>query len=715
MRQFPVSTTPLRSRVGRRIIVLFVVCALLPTTALTVISYQHVTGQLLKETGVRLRGASKTAGMEILLHLQSVRVGLDRYAAPGGKAEQPGPPGPELLGVGVTEGRAFRLTAGTMRPPPHLPEPQARHVASGRVAILVDTSSNALRILLVRQMNSVTTDSPLLWAEVAPSYIWTSGGAGSLMTEDQDLCVFDSDLRPLACTRPVPSEVVRAAATGRSGSFEWESQAGRYLSGNFKLFLGFDYGAPSWTVIVSEARSDVLAPLASFRRSFFAVVLLALGVVLLLSHGQIRRSLTPLEQLTRGTQRLAAEDFSEPVVVGGEDEFHQLADSFNTMADRLQAQLGALRALHSFDRAALASRDRETVAAATLAAAEGTIGSGAAALALADLQRPGHWRVLQSGPDGAVWQDLELDAEAGRRLAGTVTPVVLPGDDAGLGLLRAAVGHPHSVLLLPLRHGDDLIAALLLGTDGQPADSRRLASAQQLADQVALALSRVQVMEELRELNRGTLVALARAIDANSPWTAGHSERVSAVAVVIGGVLGLPPADLDRLEIGGLLHDVGKIGVSADILNKPARLTDAEMDSVRAHTTLGAGILAPVRAYRDLLPLVRSHHELLDGSGYPDGLAGEQISPLVRVMTVADIFDALVSTRPYRDALPLAEAVALLRQGSGEKLDPQVVVAFLKALGAGHADLWTIYPQLADQLAPGAVPLDEALLTTRWT
>ncbi|TFG44380.1 MAG: HD-GYP domain-containing protein, partial [Gemmatimonadales bacterium] len=214
---------------------------------------------------------------------------------------------------------------------------------------------------------------------------------------------------------------------------------------------------------------------------------------------------------------------------------------------------------------------------------------------------------------------------------------------------------------------------------------------------------------------RGTLIALARTVDANSPWTAGHSERVSALAVIIGRVLQLSPEDLDRLEVGGLLHDVGKVGVSPDILNKPGPLTDTEYAKVRAHTTLGASILEPVRAYRDLIPLVRSHHELLDGSGYPDGLSGDQIPPLVRIMTVADIFDALVSTRPYRDALPLVEIMSLFRKGNGVKFDADVLGVFLNMLGAGYADIWRLYPQLTEQLSHGVTSEDEALLIGRWT
>jgi HD-GYP domain-containing protein (c-di-GMP phosphodiesterase class II) len=220
-----------------------------------------------------------------------------------------------------------------------------------------------------------------------------------------------------------------------------------------------------------------------------------------------------------------------------------------------------------------------------------------------------------------------------------------------------------------------------------------------LADQLVMALSHASLFRDLDELGWGALRALARAIDANSPWTAGHSERVGLVAAAIGRELGLEPRQLDCLHRGGLLHDVGKIGVPADILNKPGRLTPAELEKVRAHPAMGATILAPIQAYQDLLPLVRSHHELLDGSGYPEGLVGGQIPPLVRVLTVADIFDALVSDRPYRDAWNARKAIDYIAGGAGVTFDPQVVDAFRAVVFQGSADLWRAYPMLERQLA----------------
>jgi putative nucleotidyltransferase with HDIG domain len=715
MRLLDSSPAFLRTRVARRILLLFVMSALVPTLALTFVSYRHVSGQLLDEAGVRLQQAGKTAGMDILQHLQGVRAELDRSAAALAAGEQGigtfRPFDHGMRGIGRSTGPRFELLGGEMRPPPPLPEAQARHVAAGRVALLVDTLTAEPRMLLVRRVDSSSEAAGRLWAEVSPKFLWGSDGAGGLMADNQDLCVFDSGLRPLLCTRPMPADAVREAAAGRSGTFSWSGPAGDFISGHFTMFLGFDYGAPSWSVVPTEARANVLRPLAEFRRSFFGVVLLALGIVFILSQVQIRRVLTPLDELSRATKRLAAQDFSLPAQVATRDEFGQLANSFNVMAAQLQSQFAALRAMQEFDRAALAAGDREGVAAAVAAAVQGTTGCDRVTLALADQHEAANWRVAALEGGAPAWRTVTLALAARARLELATAPLTVHDRDPEFGVFFARQGGAEAVLF-SLRHEGRVSAVLILQPEVSAAG---LAStALPLADQVSLALSRVHLVEDLEALNRETLTALARAIDANSRWTAGHSERVSVVARAIGLSLQLPHSDLELLTRGALLHDIGKIGVSAALLDKPGPLTPDEVEAMRAHTTLGATILAPVRAYRNLIALVRSHHEVLDGSGYPDGLAGDQIPPLVRILTVADIFDALVSERPYRAAWPVVQAVALLKDGAGVKFDRTAVGGFLRALGAGDPALWQAYPALAEQLTARPQAADEQLLTGAW-
>ena len=191
-------------------------------------------------------------------------------------------------------------------------------------------------------------------------------------------------------------------------------------------------------------------------------------------------------------------------------------------------------------------------------------------------------------------------------------------------------------------------------------------------------------VEALEQLDLGTLTALARAIDAKSAWTAGHSERVTNLALKLGHTMGLPPKSLAIMHRGGLLHDIGKIGTPATILDKPGRLEPEEMQTMRDHVKIGVRILEPIPCFREALPIVAQHHEWFDGSGYLVGLAGDNISLHARILAVADCYDAMVSDRPYRKGLPRPQVLEILRQRSGTQFDPAVIEVFIRLTDAGQ-------------------------------
>jgi putative nucleotidyltransferase with HDIG domain len=202
-----------------------------------------------------------------------------------------------------------------------------------------------------------------------------------------------------------------------------------------------------------------------------------------------------------------------------------------------------------------------------------------------------------------------------------------------------------------------------------------------------------RLIEELAQNDLGTLTALARTVDTNSPWTAGHSERVTNLAMTLGRELGLPPDEIDQLHRGGLLHDIGKIGVPASILDKPGKLTEEEYAVVRRHPSKGAEILEPIPNLQKVIPIVSQHHERFDGKGYPDGLSGESISLHARILAVADVVDALVSDRPYRPGWSREKVLAYARENAGRQFDPGVVEAFLRieARRSGNAPAETVF------------------------
>jgi HD-GYP domain-containing protein (c-di-GMP phosphodiesterase class II) len=183
----------------------------------------------------------------------------------------------------------------------------------------------------------------------------------------------------------------------------------------------------------------------------------------------------------------------------------------------------------------------------------------------------------------------------------------------------------------------------------------------------------------MRELFLATIKSLAAAIDAKDPYTRGHSERVAVYSVAIARELGLDEKGIERVQIAALLHDVGKIGIADAVLRKPERLTDAEYAVIKRHPVMGANIMAPIRQLRDIIPGMRHHHESLDGTGYPDGLAGGEIPLMARIIAVADTFDAMTSERLYQKAMDDAYVIQTLVRLAGTRYDPKAVQAFIKA------------------------------------
>jgi putative nucleotidyltransferase with HDIG domain len=200
---------------------------------------------------------------------------------------------------------------------------------------------------------------------------------------------------------------------------------------------------------------------------------------------------------------------------------------------------------------------------------------------------------------------------------------------------------------------------------------------------------------DLQALSVGTFEALARTIDAKSPWTAGHSQRVTWIGVRIAAELGLPAEEIERLRYGGLLHDIGKLGVPGRILDKRGRLSPAEAKIIRMHPELGAKILEPIAAYAPMIPVVLEHHERYDGSGYPRRLVGDQISLGGRIFAVADVVDAMLSDRPYRGGIPLDRVARYIADQAGHAFDPQVAAAFLRIVGEVRTQYEPTYERTA--------------------
>jgi len=199
-----------------------------------------------------------------------------------------------------------------------------------------------------------------------------------------------------------------------------------------------------------------------------------------------------------------------------------------------------------------------------------------------------------------------------------------------------------------------------------------------------------QAAQANRELFIGSLRAFVAAVDAKDPYTRGHSERVAAVSRTVARQLGLAEEVQHKVWIGALLHDVGKIGVEDHILRKSGVLTPEEYEQMKLHTVMGADILSRIQELKEMIPAVRWHHEAWAGGGYPDGLRGEQIPLIARIVAVADCFDAITTNRPYQQAGSLQFAIDTITKLTGRKFDAKVVTAFLRACEDGEVRIGVV-------------------------
>jgi putative nucleotidyltransferase with HDIG domain len=279
-----------------------------------------------------------------------------------------------------------------------------------------------------------------------------------------------------------------------------------------------------------------------------------------------------------------------------------------------------------------------------------------------------------------------------------ISDIALPGSNTGLDLLAAVKQKsPDTDVILMTGHMDldFAISALKRGASDyfkkpflfdeiKHAVERAIERRRLLAK--AHELERLQARHEtLKDVQREFLLSLAAMIDAKSPFTRAHSERVAVYSRFFAEQLGVPARDIKLVTTGGRLHDVGKVGTPDAIINKPGRLDASEWQVVRQHPICGAELLRPIAMMRPYIPIVRWHHENHDGTGYPDGLHGVQIPPAVQIVKIADYYDAITSDRPYRKPMSLREACTTLENEQGRAFTADIVKAFIQML---HAAPW---------------------------
>lgn len=684
----------LATRVGRRTLLLFVGCALLPTSILAVFAYSKVRDTLLAEALRALEESAKRNSTQIIERAtwlsDRLRGGAPATPIQSGEDDEEGRPKFRYVARGSADGRFENLTPGTGAPHAALDGAARARVAAGGTAIVVETHGSP-RIWFVGR-DARGTDASLLWAEPDARFLWGFAADEALNPE---LCVVSVRLGVVLQCSAGASPDAALGALNQGASSAW-------LTASRSLFLRQAFAADDWRVVAMQTSGDALRAVRGFGSTFALVTGLSLLVVLFVSQVQIRRQTEPLDRLHQATKEVARGRFDVVVHADSGDEFETLAKAFTSMSSTLGRQFDVLYALDEVDRRALqasspsslissagelllgmASTDRIVLA---VPPAEGggdgwncfdLSRGGAAATFCRPVSRRvvGRWKATDAGHDGAQAVDListlGLEADASRRW-----------------IFYPLWHHEENQGVVGLRYRED---------NGPEASERR--ELRRFTDRLAIALASIRLVQQLDSLSLGTLKAFASAIDANSHWTAGHSERVTDAALLLADALGIVGTPRDILHRGSLLHDIGKIGVPAAILDKAGPLTSQERAIIQSHPVLGATILEPIGAFRDIIPIVRWHHERLDGAGYPDGLRGDDIPLLARILSVADVFDALVSERPYRAGMSVDAALSLIRADAGRAFDPHITAVFLALHDTGRLSQLTTSDSRAAALA----------------
>jgi len=421
----------------------------------------------------------------------------------------------------------------------------------------------------------------------------------------------------------------------------------------------------------------------------FVAMHVAIGVfaVYLLATNRTR---PPLAVLADAARRVADGELDVHVAFGGRRDLVTLADAFNSMTDSLRERTEALThtveelsTLYEMSRTLGSTLDLEMMLDATLDAAMHSFAVDSGYVVLRDPESGEvelrAWRGTGDRPlDGrAVRASMsEWVVRQGRPLVFNPSREVdaVENVDAVTGALAA--------LCVPLVSVDVVIGAIAVGSHDRTVsftgeDVRLLST---IANHVTVAVGNTELFASVQDAYLATVRALAAAVDAKEPYMRDHSRRVAVFARATAEKMGLSHDQCTAIEMAAYLHDIGKIGISEQILRKPGPLSEEEMSTMRHHPLIGANILRPVTFPWSIAPVVRHHHEHFDGTGYPAGLRGDEIPLLARVLSVADAYEAMTANRPYRDRLVVDDSIAELRRCSGTDFDPRVVGALIEVL-----------------------------------
>ena len=403
----------------------------------------------------------------------------------------------------------------------------------------------------------------------------------------------------------------------------------------------------------------------------------------------IRKAVTTISGLTEHTKAVINGNVSKTELLNEDNEIGELARYFDDAAKKLEVKIKELETskkliqgiFHKIGEATISLRGIDSLLELILQSISSATNVRGGFIMLVDKDASDIKPLVVYSEDnknpklGAL--NLSDTKGAIIRVFREDKPIVASNDDIWANNLDVK-----SLLCAPLDYKNNVIGIIAIydKKGGLSFSTDDLVLFKDVASQTAMAISNFQLNADVEKAYIDTIRALAMAVEAKGPYSGGHLDRVAEYATNIGKKLGLSQEDLKDLHDGAYLHDLGKIGIRDDVLQKTGKLTPEEFEEMKKHAVIGETIIKPVKSLSKLSSVVRSHQERWDGSGYPDGLKGEQIPLNARILAVADVFDALTTQRPYKKAMAIEEAKAELRKIAGVKLDKKIAGAFLETI-----------------------------------
>jgi putative nucleotidyltransferase with HDIG domain len=467
------------------------------------------------------------------------------------------------------------------------------------------------------------------------------------------------------------------------------------------------------TAVGASVLADAVEGLGDARLVMVVSSLLAVAAIAALGWFVARRVSRPIVRMTETARLVADGDYSQEVEVVSHNEIAELAETFNEMTaslrdrnDALTKKVLELATLYEMSRVLSGTLELAPLLQAVLDSSMRIFDVDTGYVILRDPETGDldlvAWRDAETRPP----QELQLRSSIAEWVVREGRPLIFnPSTEPDGGPTVDNVTGSTTALCVPLVSGEGPIGAVTVGSKDPTLrfsgdDVRLLAT---IANHATIAIGNMELFSSLQEAYLATVRSLAAAVDAKDPYTRGHSDSVAEYALMLADELELSQDQVRTLEMAAYLHDIGKIGVKESILLKPGTLTTDETSQMRHHPLIGASILKPVVFPWPVAPIIRHHHEWWDGSGYPAGLAGEEIPLLARILGVADAYEAMTADRPYRPGRDTVSAAVELRDFSGSQFDPRIVEAFLTMLEKRGFE-----PADAERKSEAGVQRDEA-------